>query len=227
MTARTQDAPVAVASGLPPRSRLGRTLLVAAVVAAAVAASAVVGWWVVAQSTLERVRIVYDAVPVRCDGTTVGVTPAIEESDETPFDEEFHSPVVDVADGMSCAIRLHVVNESGEDVQVERVGMPGAAESMADSVVPAFVNPNGQRRVADAEEAAEFLIEGVSVPANGSQAFLIVIESAGGDDYDPCTSTKPRAPYVVASFAGVTKQVASADTAGIWYRFGTHEECVG
>lgn len=218
----------AVAAGSPSR-RVARGVVVAVV--AGVAALALIGWFVAAQVSLSSVRIVYDAAPVRCEGANVGLY-AADGGDgaagEVPFDDRFLSPVVDVTEGMLCAIRLHIVNTSWMEVEVTTVGVPMMGSEMSTPLRALHVNPNGQTRLPDTVEgSAEFLIEGgITVPVGGSQPLLVVIDASGvRDGLGQCVALGPLSPYVVVQLADISRHVASADEDGIWYRRGSAAEC--
>ena len=177
-------------------------------------------------------RIVYDARPVVCEGAEVGLEPA-GSSDEFvggngfAGDEVFYAPVVGVVAGMSCGLRLHVVNDGWSDVEVRTVELPSMDESHLSLVRPIFVNPNGQARLADTEDAAVFAIEGMTIPARGSQAFTVMLEvdEADSDSYEPCSGSSPRSPEVTVAALGVDQTVASPADFDLWYDDGPRSAC--
>lgn len=209
-----------------------RAALLALGVLAAVAVVGVVTWQILAQTALAGVRVVFDADPVRCEGASVGTmpeAPVVADGayrDDVYFDEEFYEPRVDIAEGMRCALRVHVFNDGWADVAVEAVGVPGMAEGMAWPLRVSHVNPNGQTRLADVDDAARFAIEGTSVPRGERQAFLIIVEDTGERvAMEECSSFWPLHPYVVAAAGGATREIAPADGAGIWYRMADGSDC--
>ncbi len=206
-------------------------IIVAAVVVGAILVG-VIGWQIAARSAVGGVRIVYDARPLVCEGAEVGLEPA-DSSDEYvgengfAVDEQFYAPVVGVVPGMTCALRLHVVNDGWSDVEVRTVGLPSMDESRLSLVRPMFVNPNGQERLADTEGAAVFAIEGMTIPAHGSQAFTVMLEAdeADADSYEPCSGELPRSPEVTIAALGVDQTVASPADFGVWYYDGPRSGC--
>lgn len=201
------------------------------VVVAGVAALALVGWFAAVQVSLSNVRIAYDAAPVRCEGANVGLYSG-DDADgtaaEVPFDDRFLSPVVDVTEGMLCAVRLHIVNTSWVEIEVTTVGAPMMGSEMSTPLRALHVNPNGQTRLPDTVEgSAEFLVEGgITAPAGGSQTLLVVIDASGvRDGLGQCIALRPSSPYVIVQLAGLSRHVTSDDDDGIWYRRGSAAEC--
>lgn len=198
--------------------------------AGALAILAVVGvvtWQILAQTAVGGVRVVFDADPVRCEGATVSTTPdppavlAGEYREDVYFDDEFYEPRVEITDGMSCVLRLQVFNDGWAEVAVDAVGIPGMADRMLWPLQVSHVNPNGQAQLPDVEDAAQFEIEGMSIPSGGRQAFLVIVEYTGDrTTMSECSSFRPRPPYIVAAAGGATRAVAPADGIGVWYRMG-------
>ncbi|MEI2270053.1 hypothetical protein OHB93_12095 [Microbacterium sp. No. 7] len=211
-----------------PRSR---ALLIAAIAVGAIAV-VVAGWQIAAWTALGAVRIVYDARPVACEGAEVTLDPP-GASDEFlsdggfAGDETFYSPVVGVEPGMTCGVRFFVVNDGWSEVDARAVALPGMQEEFVSLIRPTMVNPNGQMRLADTDDAAVFAIEGMPVPAGDQQSFTVILEAnaedAGG--YDQCSGFMPRPPRVTVSALGVERTVASPEDSGIWYSDGARSDC--
>ncbi len=226
MTDETADTAQAGARPFVQR----RVVVVTAIVVAAVLV-VVLGWQIAARSALGGVRVVYDARPIVCEGAEVGLHPsgaadASREEDALAGDEQFYEPVVGVVPGMTCGLRLHVVNEGWSDVDVRTVALPSMGGSFLSLVKPLFVNPNGQVRLADSEDAAVFAVDGLTVPARGSQVLTVLLEAdeADADSYEPCSGYRPQSPEVTLSALGVDRTVAAPE-GGVWYFDGPSGDC--
>lgn len=199
-------------------------------IALVAAAVVVAGWQVAARSAVDGVRIVYDARPTACEGAKVSLDPPSPSDSFTgengfAWDEDFYSPVIEVVPGMTCVLRLHVVNDGWSDVEVHSILLPGMDESSNSLVRPTFVNPNGQTRLADTEDGAVFAIEGMPVPAGTRQSFAVILEmnEEDADAFSPCTGSMPRSPEATVSALGVERTVPSPVDAGIWYYAGSRD----
>lgn len=203
-----------------------------AVLAVGAIAVVVAGWQIAAWTALGAVRIVYDARPVVCEGAEVGLQPSGASGEVTgdngfAWDETFYSSVLWVEPGMTCAIRFFVVNDGWSEVDAQAVALPGMQEEHVSLVRPTMVNPNGQTRLADTDDAAVFAIEGMPVPAGEQQAFTVILEAnaADADGYTDCSGFMPTPPEVTVSGLGVQRTVSSPEDSGIWFYAGPREEC--
>ena len=208
-----------------------RAILIAALAVGAIAV-VTAGWQIAAWSAVGGVRIVYDARPVACEGAEVTLEPPGASDDLLgdggfAWDETFYSSVVGVEPGMTCAIRFFVVNDGWSDIDAQAVALPGMQEEYVSLVRPTMVNPNGQTRLADTDDAAVFAIEGMPVPAGAQQSFTVILEAnaedAGG--YDRCSGFIPRPPRVSVSVLGVQRSVASPEASAIGYYAGARAAC--
>lgn len=208
-----------------------RVLLIAALAVGAIAV-VVAGWQIAAWTALGAVRIVYDARPVVCEGAEVGLQPSgasgeVAGDDGFAWDETFYSSVLWVEPGMTCAIRFFVVNDGWSEVDAQAVALPGMQEDHVSLVRPTMVNPNGQTRLADTDDAAVFAIEGMPVPAGEQRAFTVIVEANAedADGYTVCSGFMPTPPQVTVSGLGVQRAVSSPEDSGIWFSAGPRDEC--
>lgn len=205
-----------------PARRVVRGVALVAVIGVVVG---LLTWQILAQTALGGVRMVFDAAPVRCENGSVGLTPDPPEiaegafREDVYFDDAFYEPVVDIGEGTRCALRLQVINHGWADVEVTTIGVPGMAQRMEWPVVARHANPNGQNRLPDREDSAEFAIEGIAVPSGATQIFTVIVEYAGAEGtMTQCSSFRPMPPYAEIAAGGMTARVAPGGEVGIWYR---------
>jgi hypothetical protein len=208
--------------------RVRRRTWIAASVGAA--AMLVLAWQVAALSAVGGVRVAYDAMPVVCEGAEVTLDPPVpdaQDAGQAGYSEEFHSPVVGVMPGMTCGLRLHVINDGWTDVDLSELVLPGMQEEFASPVRPRIVTPNGQVRLPDRDDAAAFDIEGLPLPAGTRQTLTVILDTdeADVDLYGPCSGVTPRGPQVVVSALGTVRAVDAPAEADVSYLNGSQDDC--
>lgn len=206
------DAAPPLPGGAPRRRRRG------IVIGLVVAALAVATWAAISASAVGGVRVTYDAQPLVCEGSEVGVRP----SSDNP---ELLQPVAVLAPGMRCELRIQVINDGWSDVTVATVGLEGLASPNPLALDPAFVNPNGQQRV-DRDGTALFEIEGgIVVPAAGSATFTAVIDYAGGAAMVSCSGQGWGVAVVTVTALGATREARPAAEDVVWFQEGSLSSC--
>lgn len=212
------DARATAEAPVPKRTRrLGRR----AIAGLALAALVLVGWaaWArVSATAVGGVRVIYDAQPIVCEGSEVGVRPSAENP-------ELLQPVVSLADGMRCELRIQVVNDSWSEVTVTTVGLEGLSSPNPLALEPAFVNPNGQERTDDRQTAFFEITGGIVVPAGGSATFTAVIDYGGGAEMVTCASQGWGVAVVTVTALGATREVRPAAEDVIWFQEGSLTSC--
>lgn len=201
-------------------TRAKRTIL--AVLGAAVVA--LVGWQVVVQSALAGVRVVYDALPVACEGGEVGLAPAIANDDLGGadgffFDEQMHHIAIDVQPDLDCGIRVHVVNDGWATVGISEATLPGLGESVNSLVVPVSVSPNPLGGPIDREGDAVLLMDGLLVAPDTSQVLVFRVQSNPSDDdaFTECGAVTPLGPRIVVTVWSAVRQIAAPPEGDIVY----------
>lgn len=221
MTTVEGDAPKDAPTG--QRIRRVRTVVIALLTLAVLTVAV---WQTVAHLTLGSVRIAVDSAPVQCEGTEVDLYPGFADDH---FQEDVQRPLVVLEDGMRCSIRFFVVNDGWTDAATVAAGLPMLAEDMAWPLSAVMVNPNGQTRLPDNESAAEFSVEGLSVPPGERLELTAIV------DYDPskaqnvsrCSRFSGAPVYVRVTVLGVTRDVQAAPETPVWYGPGDAAECEG
>lgn len=212
-------APTAVTSSTDRR----RKRVVLAASALALGVLALVAWGsfsALAQSAVGGVRVGYDAQPIRCDGAEVALVPDVANI-------EFLQPVIALTEGMTCELRVQVVNRGWSDVTVTDVAALGMGADNILGLEAQLVNPNGQERSEATEEnAAVFEIASdLIVTAGESSTFTIVFGYGGGAMLMQCSAQGWNPPLVTVTALGATREVAPGDENTIWAREGTAAEC--
>lgn len=214
------DGADAADPGLQRRSRRNLALGLSAL---GIVVLGLIGWGaysVTAQSAVNGISVVYDAQPLRCDGAEVGVVP-------DPSNIEFLQPVVSLTEGMTCELRVQVLNNGWSEVAVTDVTALGMGTGNVLGLEAQFVNPNGQTwRDAPEENAAVFEIDGgIVVPVGESSTFTIVFGYGGGASMLACGAQGWNPPRVTVSALGATRDVQPGDENTVWAREGTAAEC--
>ncbi|BDZ65610.1 hypothetical protein [Agromyces mangrovi Wang et al. 2018] len=205
----------------PPRRRAGA---VAGWIVAAIAVVALAGWaaWAaLGASALGGVRVVYDAEPLRCDGSAVHLT-------SDPWNEEFLQPMAELTPGMSCELRVQVVNGGWVDVTVREVWLEGMGSGNLLGLRVDHVNPNGPEPLSQADETFDAgfeILGGLVVPAGMSQAYTAAIRYDGGAEMVECGSQGWNPVAVRVEALGASRLVQPADEFAIWFFEGDLAEC--
>jgi len=80
------------------------------------------------------VTIVTDGEPLRCEGTEV----VLSEADDS---DSFRMPLAVMKPEMDCRLRFFVVNDSGNDVTIDRITMPGLGPGGGSGAEITHLNP--------------------------------------------------------------------------------------
>ena len=221
------------------RSRLPSERVVAITIAILFLLAAVGAgiWHLVAQSALAGVRVTYDAEPVRCQGAEVGVFPDLVPDGEYPddypwelyFDDQFRTPLVNVAPGMTCALRIQVINDGWADATVSRIDLRFFGEIAGLAVAPVLVNPNGvgPHDTPDGSNIdASFDIEGgIPVPSGATQTFTAVFEYRQNPAMGECGATTVNVPVVTFDSMGQARSASPSDDQAISFRKPSPNGC--
>jgi len=188
---------------------------------AALVVLAFIAWGVWAAVALSGVRVVYDTQPVVCDGAQVGRT-------AQPEDSEFRQPIIDLTPGMTCELRIHVINDGWVDATVTTVGLRGLGAGNALGLVPRIVNPNGQelREQPDGGDALFDIMGGITVAPGETATFTALFDYVGGAQLDQCTESGWNPPLVTVTAPGVTRDVSPSAESLIWVRMGAADDCM-
>lgn len=237
MTATATTDPHTAVSATRTRMPAERVVAISIAVVFLLAAVAAGSWHLVAQSALSGVRVTYDAEPVRCEGAEVGVFPDLEPdgeySEDFPwelyFDDQFRGPLVNVAPGMTCALRVQVVNDGWADVTVTRIDLRFFGEVAGLAVAPVLVNPNGvgPHGTADGSNIdASFDIDGgITVPGGATQTFTAVFEYRDNPAMGVCGATTVNVPVVTFDSVGQARSASPSDDQAISFRKPSPNGC--
>jgi len=100
--------------------------------AAAVLAVAAIGWLLLGDRTSVDVTVVFDAQPVRCDGTTI----RLDEQDDG-----FRQHIVELRPEMDCRLRFFVANNGSDSITVERIEFPFLGPDAGSGALAHALNP--------------------------------------------------------------------------------------
>lgn len=176
------------------------------------------GWTAVSSAATSGVRIGYDAQPMVCEGSEVGVVPSTDNP-------ELRQVQVDLTPGMRCELRVQVLNDGWSDVTVTTVRLLGLAPGNPLGLELATVNPNGQAVSGDGEDALADIADGIPVPAGTSTTLTALIDYPGGADMDACSSTGWNPPVVTVTAWGSSRELQPPESDSIWFREGSDTAC--
>ncbi|WP_353808987.1 hypothetical protein [Agromyces sp. SYSU T00194] len=195
-------------------------MIIGTLAVAALAAWAI--WAGLGASALAGVRVVTDAEPLRCEGSAVHLT-------SDPWNSEFLQPMAELTPGMTCELRVHVVNGGWTDVTVREISLSGMGSGNVLGLRVEHVSPNGPEqssRAPDAFDAHFEILGGLVVPAGTSQVFTALVSYDGGAEMVECGSQGWNPVAVRVETSGASRVVRPADEYAIWFFEGDLAECV-
>lgn len=90
------------------------------------------GWLLLGDRTSVDVSVVFDAQPVRCDGTTI----RLDEQEDG-----FRQHVVELRPEMDCRLRFFVANNGSDSITIERIEFPFLGPDAGSGAIARALNP--------------------------------------------------------------------------------------
>ncbi len=207
---------------------VARSETVARSIAAVVLGSVILAvgiWQGLAAWALGSVKVVHDAAPISCTGTTVGTT---ADLGPTVIDEgDFVLPMVRFQKAMECALTFHVVNGAPVDVAIEGVGLRLMGEDNPLGFTPRAVVPSSGTLVQELGSIDGYfrIDQGLAVLAGGHTRMGVVFVQDREPRYMDCARLELRVETVRLEFLGVRRDVGVGDQDAIAFHRGDPATC--